>query len=55
MVELSDSYDPTAVEPHWRDWWLEQGFFRADEHSDKPYLIDGKMVAFPEAAVIFAG
>jgi hypothetical protein len=30
-------------------------FEDADENSDKPYLIDGKMVAFPEPPVIFAG
>jgi valyl-tRNA synthetase len=36
MAELSKSYDPTEVEPKWRDAWIERGYFRADEHSEKP-------------------
>jgi valyl-tRNA synthetase len=36
MGELSKSYDPSEVEPRWRDWWVERGLFRADAHSGKP-------------------
>ncbi|MEE8348770.1 MAG: valine--tRNA ligase [Acidobacteriota bacterium] len=34
---ISKAYDPVAVEKKWYGWWEEQGFFRADPHSDKPH------------------
>ncbi|MCX5746668.1 MAG: valine--tRNA ligase, partial [Proteobacteria bacterium] len=37
---LSKQYDPTDVEPRWRRFWLENGFFHADETSPTvPYAV----------------
>jgi valyl-tRNA synthetase len=37
---LSKQYDPSEVEPRWRRFWLENGFFHADEASPTvPYAI----------------
>ena len=37
---LEGAYNPAEVEEQWYDWWDEQGFFHADETSDKdPYTI----------------
>ncbi|HEY8900555.1 MAG TPA: valine--tRNA ligase [Chthoniobacterales bacterium] len=36
MVEISKSYEPTAVEEKWYPRWLESGVFHADPHSPKP-------------------
>ena len=36
LDEISGPYDPAHVEAGWYPWWVEQGFFHADEHSDKP-------------------
>ncbi|MGD0916153.1 MAG: valine--tRNA ligase [Thermodesulfobacteriota bacterium] len=37
---LDKSYDPHQVEEKWYRYWMEQGYFRADENSDrKPYSI----------------
>lgn len=33
---LEGAYNPAEVEDGWYDWWVDQGFFHADEHSDKP-------------------
>ncbi len=38
--DLSKTYEPKDVENKWYDFWLEKGFFHADEKSDKkPYTI----------------
>ncbi|MEK6679087.1 MAG: valine--tRNA ligase [Nitrospirota bacterium] len=38
--ELSKTYEPKDVENKWYSFWLEKGFFHADENSDKkPYTI----------------
>src|SRR5712671_6457702 len=34
--DLDKGYEPARVEPHWARWWEEQGFFRAEDVSDKP-------------------
>ncbi|MBI4514357.1 MAG: valine--tRNA ligase [Deltaproteobacteria bacterium] len=36
MAELSKTYDPTAVEQRWYEFWLERGFFHADESAAGP-------------------
>jgi len=37
---LSPQYDPQATEADLYSWWQEQGYFRADENSDRePYTI----------------
>ncbi|HEU4727547.1 MAG TPA: valine--tRNA ligase [Kofleriaceae bacterium] len=37
---LPKQYDPSEVEPRWRRFWLENGFFHADESSPTvPYAI----------------
>jgi len=37
---LPKQYDPSEVEPRWRRFWLENGFFHADEASPTvPYAI----------------
>ncbi len=33
---LEGAYNPEEVERGWYDWWVEEGFFHADEKSDKP-------------------
>ena len=35
-AELDRGYEPARVEAHWAKWWEEQGFFRAQDQSDKP-------------------
>ncbi|TNE79441.1 MAG: valine--tRNA ligase [Bacteroidetes bacterium] len=35
-MEIAKTYQPNGVEKKWYDFWLEQGFFKADEHSPKP-------------------
>jgi valyl-tRNA synthetase len=34
--DLDKGYEPARVEPHWARWWEEQGFFRAEDVSEKP-------------------
>jgi len=34
--ELDKGYEPARVEPHWARWWEEQGFFHAQDVSEKP-------------------
>ena len=37
---LPKTYDPSAVEPRWRRFWIEQGFFHADDAAASvPYAI----------------
>ena len=37
---LPKQYDPSEVEPRWLRFWLENGFFHADESSPTvPYSI----------------
>ncbi len=36
MAELKKGYEPQAVESKWYEWWMEQGLFKASDHSDKP-------------------
>lgn len=37
---MRKSYDPTATEAAWYDWWNKQGYFTADPHSKKePFVI----------------
>jgi valyl-tRNA synthetase len=31
VTELPKAYEPSAVEPRWYDFWLEQGVFRASD------------------------
>ncbi|MBA2663638.1 MAG: valine--tRNA ligase [Bradymonadaceae bacterium] len=39
-MKIDQSYDPTEVEAGWYEFWLENGFFHADENSEKePYTI----------------
>lgn len=33
---LDKSYNPTELEAKWYPIWVEKGYFKADEHSDKP-------------------
>ena len=35
-MKLDEKYDPVEVESRWYDFWVDRGFFRADEHSSKP-------------------
>ena len=35
-TDLDKGYQPQKVEPHWARWWEEQGFFHAQDQSDKP-------------------
>ena len=36
MAELAKTYDPSATEQRWYQFWLQGGFFHADEHSEGP-------------------
>jgi len=36
MAELNKVYDPAAVEQRWYEFWLERGFFQADENKPGP-------------------
>ena len=39
-MKLNQSYNPLEIEEKWYDFWMEEGFFHADEHSEKePYTI----------------
>ena len=39
-MKLDQSYNPLEIEEKWYDFWLKEGFFHADEHSEKePYTI----------------
>jgi valyl-tRNA synthetase len=38
-IELSKTYDPRLVEARWYQNWLDGGWFRADETSDKPPFV----------------
>ena len=33
MADLDKTYDPRAVESRWYEFWMERGFFHADEHA----------------------
>ncbi|MEM1347191.1 MAG: valine--tRNA ligase [Myxococcota bacterium] len=33
---IGQTYNPLKLEEQWYDFWVERGFFKADEHSDKP-------------------
>ena len=35
-MKLEKAYEPSSIEPHWADWWVREGVFRADETSDRP-------------------
>ena len=35
-MDIDQSYDPTEVEADWYEFWTENGYFKADEDSDKP-------------------
>ncbi len=35
-MHLEKAYEPSRIEPHWADWWVREGLFRADPDSDKP-------------------
>ncbi len=35
-MELAKIYDPRACEQKWYDFWLERGYFHADENKDGP-------------------
>lgn len=34
--EMAKAYDPQSVESKWYQWWRDQGFFRAEDESEKP-------------------
>ena len=36
MAELNKVYDPAAVEQRWYEFWLDRGFFQADENQPGP-------------------
>jgi len=36
---MLDAYDPIEVESYWNDWWHKQGFFHADNKSEKPKFV----------------
>jgi valyl-tRNA synthetase len=39
-IDLDGAYDPGRVEEGWYTWWADNGYFHADETSDKePYTI----------------
>ncbi|QDG50011.1 valine--tRNA ligase [Persicimonas caeni] len=39
-MKIDQSYDPVEVESDWYDFWVDRGYFHADETSDKePYTI----------------
>ncbi|MDP5121226.1 MAG: valine--tRNA ligase [Spirosomaceae bacterium] len=39
-MEISKTYDPTAIEDKWYQYWLDNGFFKAKPNPDKePYSI----------------
>jgi valyl-tRNA synthetase len=39
-MKVDQQYDPVEIESQWYDFWVDGGFFKADEHSDKePYTI----------------
>src|SRR5690554_1285272 len=39
-MKIDQSYNPVEVEAEWYDFWLEKGYFHADETSEKePYTI----------------
>ena len=35
-MKIDQTYNPLEVEDGWYDFWVDNGFFKADEHSDKP-------------------
>lgn len=35
-MQIEKVYEPQRFEPHWADWWVEHGCFRADADSTKP-------------------
>ena len=35
-MKLEKAYEPSRIEPHWADWWVREGVFRADETSGRP-------------------
>ena len=35
-MELEKTYEPQRFEPHWVDWWVETGVFRADPKAPGP-------------------
>lgn len=35
-MQIEKVYEPQRFESQWADWWVEQGFFRADANSDQP-------------------
>jgi valyl-tRNA synthetase len=38
-TKLRSSYDPKAVESGWYEWWVKQGFFTADNTSNKETFV----------------
>ena len=38
-MKLEKAYEPSSIEPHWADWWVREGVFRADETSDRPVFL----------------
>ncbi len=36
MAELPKSYEPKNVEKHWYEFWLQKGYFKAEDKSSKP-------------------
>ena len=36
QMELEKVYEPHRFEPHWANWWIEEGFFTADATSPAP-------------------
>ena len=35
-MKIDQQYDPVEIESQWYDFWVEGGYFKASEHSEKP-------------------
>ncbi len=33
-MQIEKVYEPQRFEPHWAQWWIDSGIFRADAHAD---------------------
>ena len=37
-MQIEKVYEPQRFEPHWAQWWIDSGIFRADAGSGRPYF-----------------